>query len=105
MIIHDLAPTDLRTQIAPKQASFDEWAPEYLTKRLEARFGPDSDVAQMLGLAESPVTYRYDMASHDHRIVYRCTRCGKERTRSRKSRTKFTGVCPWCTSGQSKVAL
>ena len=102
MIVHDLAPTDLRTQIAPKQASFDEWAKDYLTARLETRFGrPDSDIAQMLGLTVSPIQSRYDAASHEHRIVYRCTRCGKERARSRRSRAKFTGVCPWCTSGQS----
>lgn len=96
------APQDLRTvDPRPLAQSFDEWAKGFLTGRLEQRFGPDSEIAKMLDLAEPPVVSRYDSTTHDHRIVYRCTRCGKERTRSRKSRTVFTGVCPWCTSGQS----
>ena len=94
MIVHDLAPTDLRTQIAPKQASFDEWAREYLTARLEARFGPGSDVAQMLGLAVAPLESSYDPFSHAH--TFTCTVCGRTR------RGDTAGVCQYCRSVETR---
>lgn len=95
MIIHDMAPQDLRTVDARPKVWDDDTAKDVLRADLEARFGPGSLIAQMLGLVESPVHTRYTPA-HNHLIVFRCDVCGKERTRSPQPRHPFTGVCQWC---------
>ena len=94
MIVHDLAPTDLRWQVGRPVQSFDAWASEYLTQRLEARFGAASDVAQMLGLAVAPLESSYDPFSHAH--TFTCTVCGRTR------RGDTAGVCQYCRSVETR---
>ena len=108
MIQHSYAPSDLRTvdpRKKPGEPSFDEWAARVAAVRVELRFGPGSEVAQMLGLAASPVETRYNASTHTHGVVFVCVRCGKERTRSRKSRTPMDGVCGWCRTQRRAAAV
>lgn len=88
------APQDLRTDDPrPHAPSFDVWAAEYLTGKLEQRFGPGSEIAQMLGLASAPVVSSYDPFSHAH--MFTCTVCGKQRRGT-------AGVCQYCRSVETR---
>lgn len=88
----------------PGEPSFDEWAARVVAVRVELRFGPDSEIAQALGLVESPVLTRYNPTSHQHDLVFVCIVCGKERTRSMKSRALADGVCGPCRAIRNQVA-
>lgn len=91
-----LEPQDLRTvDPRPHEQSFDEWAAQYMAQRLEERFGPDSEIAQILGLATPDTSREVHNHTNRHRLVlttFICTVCG----RVRKGATQ--GVCQYCRS-------
>jgi len=78
------APQDLRTvDPRPVKAWDDEKAQRVVAVRVELRFGPDSEIARMLGLVAEPVKPR---------PTYRCTMCGKIR------RGTPAAMCAYCAS-------
>jgi len=78
------APQDLRTvDPRPVRAWDDEKAQRVVAVRVELRFGPDSEIARMLGLVAEPVKPQ---------PTYRCSVCGQTRRGLPKT------MCAYCAS-------
>jgi hypothetical protein len=107
MITHSYVPQDLRT-VDPRRPAyaqtFDEWSAKVVAVRVELRFGPDSDIAQMLGLVSPTQETDHRMERMGAHLVgrgkwaYTCERCGQERFVDVK-RWRGGKVCRTCRRG------
>jgi rubrerythrin len=100
MIAHSYVPQDLRT-VDPRQTRSwdDDKARRVTAVRLEIRFGPDSEIARMLGLVEESPRRRPKTRYRDARKVMRefvCPSCGKTRQQPEP------GVCRHCKASATK---
>lgn len=105
MITHSYVPQDLRTADPRPVKAWDQGKAERVTAvKIEIRFGPDSEVAQMLGLVSptQETDHRMErMGAHlagRGKWAYTCERCGQERFVDVK-RWRGGKVCRTCRRG------